>query len=676
VSLDTPSRPDVQFAPSPAPPAVVRAPRTDAAVVADPLVVIGNGMASHRLCHRLVESGAHTRYAITVFGEERWPAYDRVHLTDTLSSGRDEASLVLASSEWYRSHGIDLRLGDPIVALDRDARLVRAASGAQVRYERLVFATGSSAYVPNIEGSDQPGVLAYRTLADLANIRHRAARSRRAAVIGGGLLGLEAARALRQLGLEVTVVELAPALMASQLDNAAAAVLAGHIQALGVRVWTGVLTTRIVADRGTPTLHLADDRLIAADMVVIAAGIRPRSELAAASGLRLGTSGAIAVNDQLASSDPRVFAIGECASHRAQVYGLVAPGYAMADVLAANLAGGAESFTGADVTVRLKLHEAEVATTGDPLNAGQATRYARTGVYRLIRLDRGRLVGALGVGPWPEFGRCQEAVAARRRVWPWQVVRFAHTGVIWPSPADTPVALWSESAVVCNCLSVTRGQLAAAQAAGCLTAAGLRERTGAGSLCGSCQPLLAQFCREDAPLPPQPWGRTLVGASVGAVVAVTLVLLAAPVPYSISVQPPLSIDVLWRDGVARQISGFVLVALSAAAGLLTARKRWRILTRGSFGGWRAAHAVIGLLTLVALAMHSGLRLGHHLNLALMTSFLVLSAAGAAVGGLTAAECRAGCTRRRWRQVAALTHVLALWPLPVLLVFHVLAAYYF
>jgi nitrite reductase (NADH) large subunit len=639
--------------------------------------VIGNGMVCHRLCHRLVESGAHTSYAITVFGEERWPAYDRVHLTDMLSCGRDEASLLLASSDWYRAHGIDLRLGDPVVALDRDARLVRAASGVEVAYERLVFATGSSAYLPSIEGSDQPGVLAYRTLTDLARIRQRAARSRRAAVIGGGLLGLEAARALRRLGLEVTVVELAPALMASQLDNAAADVLASHIRALGVQVWMGVLTTRIVVVDGMPTLYLADDRVIATDMVVIAAGVRPRSELAAASGLRLGTSGAIAVDDRLASSDPRVHAIGECAAHRSQVYGLVAPGYAMADVLAANLAGGDESFTGVDVTVRLKLHEAEVATTGDPLNAGQATRYTRDGVYRLIRLDRGRLVGALGVGSWPEFGQFQEAVAARRRVWPWQVGRFVRTGRIWPTSADVPVASWSEAAVVCNCLSVTRRQLAAAQAAGCLTAAALRACTGAGSLCGSCQPLLAELCREDvAPAPPASWARTLAGASMAAFVAAAVVLLAAPVPYSLSVQPPSSIDVLWRDGLARQISGFVLAALGGAAALLTVRKRWRRLTWGGFAGWRAAHAVIGVLTLVVLAAHSGLRLGHHLNLALMASFLTVNIAGAAAGGFSAAERRGGHAGRRWRRAAVLAHVVALWPLPVLLAFHVFAAYYF
>lgn len=641
----------------------------------DTLVIVGNGMVGHRLCTRLAELGAMERFAVVVFGEERMPAYDRVHLTE-LITGRTEASLLMSPRHWYEERGIDLRLGDPVIAIDRAQQVVRSASGATVPYNRLVLATGSSAFVPAMEGRDLTGVFVYRTIDDLRRIREYGRLVRSAAVIGGGLLGLEAARALQYLGLQVTVVELSRALMANQLDNDGAAILADEISALGIRLMTGTMTSRIEHNGETLVLNFADGGTLAADMIVVAAGIRPRAELAVLCDLSLGASGAVRVDDRLQTSDPHIYAIGECASHRSRVYGLVAPGYEMADALARNLMGESASFTGSDMATRLKLLEVDVATAGDPLERGAAVRFTTGGIYRLLRIDRGRLIGALGIGAWPEFNHIHERAMRRARIWPWQVARFQRTGHIWRGAVDVPVVDWPATAIVCNCLTITRGQLAAACASGCQTAESLSVQTSAGTLCGSCRPLLAELAVPNAASLRAPIGRGLLSASIVGL-ATLAGLFAGPIPFVNTVEGSFHVDVLWRTGLYRQITGFVLLGLCALALLLTARKRWRRLSFGSFAAWRIVHAVVGVLALGALVAHTGLRLGHNLNLALMTTFLLLNIVGVLAGGVTAVE---GQMARRvgmkWRPVLVLAHIVAFWPLPVLVTFHVLAVYYF
>jgi nitrite reductase (NADH) large subunit len=636
------------------------------------LVVIGNGMVGHRLCRQLVERGATSRYAVTVFGEERHLAYDRVHLTDLLVQ-RDEESLRLAPRQWYDEQGIDVRLGDPVTSVDRDAQVVRAASGAAVRYDVLVFATGSSPFVPRIDGTDGPGIFVYRTIEDLRAIKRHAQSGGHAAVIGGGLLGLEAARALGSLGLATTVVEVAAGLMPSQLTQAASKVLERAIAVQGISVRTAAPTARITANQGRQMLHLAGGEQMPVDLVVIAAGIRPRTELAEACGVARSPAGGIVVDDRLRSSDPNIYAIGECASHRSRVYGLVAPGYNMADVVAENLAGGSAVFAGAAVTARLKLLDIDVATTGRALDSGRAVVFESADVYRLLRVERGRLVGALGVGCWPAFGRVQDAVLNRRRIWPWQAARFQRTGEL--GVRETGVATWAAEAVVCNCLSITKGHLAAARAGGCATVAALAELTGASTICGACRPLLAELAGVPDARPRLRAG--LFTGSVVALAAALLIMMAPPVPFADTMQAGWRLDRLWRDNVLRQISGFTLLGLSMLAAVISVRKRWRRMTFGSFPLWRIVHVGVGVLTLAVLAAHTGFRVGERFNLVLMAAFLSINFVGALAGGLTAfserLDRRVG---RTLRTALVLAHGLAVWPLPILVGFHVLAVYYF
>ena len=328
------------------------------------LVLVGHGMVGHHFLEQCVSRNLHQQYRIVVFGEERYPAYDRVHLSEYFA-GRSAESLSLAAGDFFIEHGIELRLGEAVATIDRDARLVRDAEGHEIHWDKLVLATGSYPFVPPIPGNDLAGCFVYRTLDDLDRIAAHAAAAKSGVVIGGGLLGLEAANALKQLGLETQVVEFAPNLMAVQLDNGGAAMLREKIVALGVGVHTSKATTAIVREADGLRLNFADGGTLLTDMVVFSAGIRPQDALARGCALQVGERGGIHIDDQCRTSDPNVLAIGECALWDNKIYGLVAPGYQMARIAAATLAGEDACFSGADMSTKLKLLGVDVASFGD-----------------------------------------------------------------------------------------------------------------------------------------------------------------------------------------------------------------------------------------------------------------------------------------------------------------------
>jgi len=489
-------------------------PATGAPPVAEQtLIIIGNGMMCWKLCQKLVECGAQKLLEIVVFGEEPRPAYDRVHLTE-LFSGKTADDLTLAPAEWYAAHGIALYLGDPIVEINTDDCFVRSASGLEVPYDRLVFATGSRPFVPPIPGVDLPGVFVYRTVEHLEAIMEYGRVVKRAAVIGGGLLGLEAAKATYDLGLEVHVVEFAQGLMPRQLDAAGAGLLKEKIEELGVRVHLGKQTTRIedappsehAPSMGERILHFADGGKLVVDMVVISAGIRPRGELAGAAGLELSRNGGIVVDDHLTTSDPRIFAIGECAVHKGVTYGLALPGYKMVDNLVDNLVGGTATFQGADVSARLKLMGVTVASLGQHNETvvpnATVNSFLAHGVYRKVVMLDGHIVGAVTVGDWENLERVREVIEQPRLVSFWDMRRFRSTGNLWLKSESPPVTDWPPDALVCGCLRVNRGTLTMAHLDGCSTVDELCARTGAGTMCGSCKPLLAELLGSRDSQPP------------------------------------------------------------------------------------------------------------------------------------------------------------------------------
>ena len=642
------------------------------------IVVVGNGMVGWRFCHALVERGLTRSLSVTVVGEEPRPAYDRIRLADCLDA-RTAADLQLAPREWYEANGLCLITGDPVVNIDRNARAVVTKSGRRIEYDRLVLATGSRPYVPTIPGTGLPGVFVMRTIEDVEAIRAKAGNSRTAAVIGGGLLGLEAANALLKLGLRPIVLERGPGLMARQLTPAAAALLKEKVEALGVEVRLAQDSEAIfVSQQGALSIEISGQDCLTVDLVVIAAGIRPRQELAEAAGLACDRRGGVTIGDTLATSDPRIFAIGECAAHRGMIYGLAAPGYQMAEALADRIAGQRRTFRGGPLSARLKLLGIEVAALGEFQDAGESKVHASTDTHRELIFRRGRLVGAISVGPNPEAARLQDAVDARQFVWPWRRNRFSTTGSLWDEQDATDPNRWPAGAIVCNCRSVTRGVLSQACRTGCASAAELSATTGAGSVCGSCRPLLAQIAGDrELSAPPLGGRRWLLGACVVAATSVTAGLLRGPFVTGASIELRRWIDIVWTEPVWQRATGFTILGVAAATLLLSLRKRIARISWGDFGWWRVLHAGLGVLGLAVLVAHTGLRLGSNFNRVLMLDFIALIAVGALAGTVTSLEARFDIrTARRLRSFWTWSHIVLVWPLPVLLIFHVLSAYYF
>lgn len=470
--------------------------------MSDPLrlVVIGNGMVGHRLLTALVELDAHRRFAITVFGEEPHPAYDRVHLSEYFS-GRSAEDLSLVAPGYYEAHGISAHFDDPVVSIDREQQLVVSRSGRQVAYDRLVLATGSYPFVPPIPGHDRPGCLVYRTLEDLDAIRAAAQGASSGTVIGGGLLGLECANALKELGLQTHVVEMAPQLMAVQLDAGGGALLQQKIEALGIQVHTGKLT-RAVEDSQAAThrLVLGDDDGLDSDVVVFSAGIRPRDNLARDCGLAVGERGGIVIDDACQTSDPAIYAIGECALWGGRIYGLVAPGYRMAEVAAAQLLEDREAvFQGADMSTKLKLLGVEVGSIGDaqartPGARSYAYRNEVEGVYKtlVVAEDGKTLLGSVLVGDTSEYGNLLQFALNEIPLpeQPEQLILPSLDGAVRPALG---VDALPEGAQICSCNNVSKAQLCQSVEDGAHGLAELKSCTKAGTSCGGCAPLVKQL---------------------------------------------------------------------------------------------------------------------------------------------------------------------------------------
>lgn len=334
------------------------------------VVVVGNGMVGHKLVEILVDRGATAEWDIVTFGEEPRPAYDRVGLS-SFFTGTAPEDLSLVAPGFYGQNGLRLHVGDPAVAIDRGAHEVVSASGVRVTYDALVLATGSYPFVPPIPRRDAPGAFVYRTIEDVEAIRDYAPGRRVGAVVGGGLLGLEAANALLSLGLDTHVVEFLPRLMGVQVDDAGGAALRRRIEELGVTVHTSCAVTEVLTDGGGRVAGLRFDggEDLSADLVVFSAGIRPRDELARAAGLEMGERGGVIVDHGCRTSDPDVYAIGECAVAEGRIWGLVSPGYQMARVVADRILGGEAVFAGADLSTKLKLLGIDVASFGDAFAA-------------------------------------------------------------------------------------------------------------------------------------------------------------------------------------------------------------------------------------------------------------------------------------------------------------------
>jgi NAD(P)H-dependent nitrite reductase large subunit/NAD(P)H-dependent nitrite reductase small subunit len=401
------------------------------------LVVVGNGMAGVRVLEELL-AAAPRRYDITVFGAEPHGNYNRILLSPVLAGEKSLADIVTHPHDWYAQNGITLHAGDPVMRIDRRRREVIAQSGRTVAYDRLLLATGSKPFLLPVPGRELPGVIAFRDIADVEAMLDASRRHRRALVIGGGLLGLEAAYGLHRRGMEVSVVHLVDRLMERQLDAAAAALLQRHLEDNGIDILLNARTEAVLGEDRVTGVRLKDGRELAADLVVLAAGIVPNVGLAKGSGLACDHG--VLVNDTLQSFDPRIYAVGECAQHRNITYGLVAPLWEQARVCANHLAGhGAQSYRGSVVAARLKVTGVELFSAGNFLG-GEGTRDmlfkdVRRGVYKRLVLRGDRLEGVVLYGDAADSGWYLELIQSRA-----EVSRFGEQLIFGKRYAGLPTA--------------------------------------------------------------------------------------------------------------------------------------------------------------------------------------------------------------------------------------------
>jgi nitrite reductase (NADH) large subunit len=472
------------------------------------LVVIGNGMVGHKLLEQLVANGAAATLDITVLCEEPRPAYDRVHLSEFFA-GKTAADLSLVSDGFFESSGIALKLDAKAIAIDRTVKAVQLSDGSLVPYDTLVLATGSYPFVPPVPGHTRGGCLVYRTIEDLEAMKEWGAKSKIGTVVGGGLLGLECAKALKDMGLATHVVEFAPRLMTVQVDEGGGRVLRKKIEELGVTVHTQKNTLEItdgggMGVGGRHAMKFTDGSHLETDMIVFSAGIRPRDELAAKAGITRGERGGIVVDGDCRTSDPDIYAIGECALFEGRIYGLVAPGYQMAQIVADRISGNAgAAFTGADMSTKLKLLGVDVASIGDAhATTLGALNYSfvdeRKQIYKklVISGDGQHVLGAVLVGDAEDYGTLLQMMLNKMPLpeRPELLILPASDGAAKPGLG---VSALPDSAQICSCNNVSKGALCSAIDEGNTTIAALKSCTKAGTSCGGCVPLVTSILKAE-----------------------------------------------------------------------------------------------------------------------------------------------------------------------------------
>lgn len=473
------------------------------------IIVVGNGMVGHNFIETMLDSDASDQFEIITFSEEPRVAYDRVHLSSYFEN-RDADSLALTTESFYQENGVTIHLGDKVTGISLAEKTVSSANGLTIGYDKLVMATGSYPFVPPIEGNDRDNCFVYRTIEDLEAITAGADGNNVGVVVGGGLLGLEAAKAVKDLGLKTHVVEFAPRLMAVQVDEGGGKLLESMIEDMDVGVHTSKSTVKITdGEQCKHRMEFADGTNLETDLILFSAGIRPQDELAKLSGLQTGERGGIVVNNQCLTSDPDVYAIGECALWNKQIFGLVAPGYQMAKVTAGHIiaeqtnSGELFSFTGADMSTKLKLMGVDVASIGDAhCKAPGAQTYTYYDepkqVYKklVVDADNQLLLGAVLIGDAEDYGTLLQYMLNGIHL-----PEFPDTLII-PQRGDDAqtglgVAALPETAQICSCHDITKGDIRAAMDEGCMSVADVKGTTKAATGCGGCAALLTNLVNHE-----------------------------------------------------------------------------------------------------------------------------------------------------------------------------------
>lgn len=473
------------------------------------IILVGNGMVGYKFCEKLIAHPNRNQFDILVFGEEVRPAYDRVHLSEYFSLESPD-DLLLAPLNWYQENNITLRTSELISWIDTENKKVFTHKDESFDYDYLVLSTGSSPFIPPIKGVEKEGIFIYRTIEDLEAIQNYADKLKskgrfQSAVLGGGLLGLEAANASKELGMTTHVIEFAPKLMPRQLDQTASDLLQSKIESLGMKIHLGKNSKEIIGESEIEAIAFTDGSSLPIDMIIISAGIRPRDEVAKSSGIAVGPRGGILVNNKMETSVPGIYAIGEVALYNQNIYGLVAPGYEMAGVALDQIMGGTKLMSPSiDMSTQLKLVGTEVASFGDPFLENDDTvviRYEnkQRGVYKRINIskDGTRLLGGILVGDSSDYNTLFQLYLNEMKL-PENAEdlilgqRGTESKSLLGSVLDLPA-----TAQICSCESVSKGAICdAIQNGTCQDLKGVIKQTKASTCCGGCKPMVADLVKE------------------------------------------------------------------------------------------------------------------------------------------------------------------------------------
>ncbi len=649
--------------------------------VAQRVVVVGSGPVGVRVVNEILARSPDTN--VDLFSNEPFQPYNRVQLSSLLAGEVSPSDIDLPLPQSKERFSFHIAT---ITAIDPYKKAVEDALGKIHTYDKLVIATGARAHIPQIPGISIPGVYSFRNLKDAESLYSRAARARHVVVVGGGLLGLEAARGLLRFNTQVTLIQQGSRLMNRQLDEEAAAILQHQVEALGIRVITNAGVREIQGDARVTGVKTRSGEHISCDTVLMCAGIKPNVEVARRA--HLSVARGIVVNDQMQTSNDDIFAVGECCEHLGVTYGLVNPGYEQASIVADRIGGGQSLYGGTQTVSRLKVIGEQVISFGEvvdllqrPLQQIVVYRDKKRSIYRKLVLHKGHLIGALGIGEWAESGRLQEAFKSERHIWGWQLLLFKVTGRLWPLKDADDVRKWPAASIVCQCNGITQGQLRKACSSfsteQSLTVSDLGLATGAGMVCGSCKPLLGQLLGGNATQEKSVAWQWLLLGSLLAFVIVAMQAMMPEAQVADSVQQERWFESIWNNKFWKQFTGFSLLGMTIIGLLMSLRKRFNWQWMGNFTYWRLLHSFLGAGCAVLLIFHTGFHLGENLNHWLMLSFLGVLVLGAGAGAAAGLMHRIPAAHaRRIQQSINYLHIVIAWPLPALLAAHIFSVYYF
>jgi nitrite reductase (NADH) large subunit len=645
-----------------------------------PVVIVGAGPIGIHAARELLRRAPKTR--LILYGAEPWQPYNRVRLSDLLA-GEIEWDELSNEINIPENSDVFVKINTPIIQIDKKNKCVIDVNGNQQPYSQLVLAVGSRARRADAKAKTSLyGIYTYRDVDDAQDLMTHVVQSSHTVIVGGGVLGVEVAFALKTQNskTDVTIIHKNDHLINRQLDSVAADFLLKQVQQAGIKVILNSGIDEFIGESDIKSLRLIDGDLILCDNLISCAGIVANTSLAVDAGLN--TDSGIQVNDYLQTSNPYIYAIGECAEHQGKTYGLVGPGIEQATIAVNNiLHKNIEKYKGSDRSMRVKLKHLPVFSLAKYDLSKQGLKQlifkdTKAIKFREIFMSKGRLVGATAIGEWPEIGQVQAAIDNEIKIWPWHRFYFARTGSLWPEAGFSDPNEWPDKIMLCTCGAVTRGEIGLALKEGCDTVKKISERTGAALGCGTCKPLLAMLTGSDA----EPLAPPLKGFLFFCML-LTFIFSAGFLLPSITVAPtalePSFIYPLLFDNGWQQVTGYIVMALMIFSFVLTANKRWKWFQFASFYFWRATHVALLVFSIAVLLIHTNFNWGINSNFQFISFYFLTMSTGLILGVLAIIEGGFfGAMFRGYRAILTRLHIVGVWVMTGLLIGHITSVYYF